>query len=154
MQARRGGLHTASRAAPCISIAPGPAAAAGPNGSQTPWYRLGAPLSRPPRLVARQGPPPAGPPLSGQPARRPPSSPGDDGRHQREVFRPEGSLSGRGRVAWVPQDRREAFLHGEAPPWRAPVGTQRERSASAPAVRTANSRLRGERRSHCQVFHA
>ncbi|KAH8019414.1 hypothetical protein HPB51_019387 [Rhipicephalus microplus] len=45
MQARRGGFHTASRAAPCISIAPGPAAAAGPNGSQTPWYRLGAPLS-------------------------------------------------------------------------------------------------------------
>lgn len=45
MQARRGGFHTASRAAPCISIAPGPAAAAGPSGSRTPWYRLGAPLS-------------------------------------------------------------------------------------------------------------
>lgn len=45
-----------------------------------------------------------------------------------QVFRPEGSLPGRCRVArWrVPQGRREAFLHGEIPPWRAPVGTQRE----------------------------
>lgn len=79
-----------------------------------------------------------------------PSSP-DDGQDHHEVFRPEGSLSGRGRVArWRdPQGRREAFLYGEPP-----LGPGGKRSVSAPAVRTANSQLRGERRSHCQVFHA
>lgn len=79
-----------------------------------------------------------------------PSSP-DDGQDHHEVFRPEGSLSGRSRVArWRdPQGRREAFLHGEPP-----LGPGGKRSVSAPAVRTANSRFRGERRSHCQVFHA
>lgn len=60
-----------------------------------------------------------------------PSSP-DDGQDHHEVFRPEGSLSGRSRVArWRdPQGRREAFLHGEPPvgTWREALGFRTSRS--------------------------